>query len=178
LKADWLIGIISLSIATAILAYDARQKIWTYTSGASPTKTVQAGDIVTALPRETWTGGSPTLVFAMQVGCHWCEASADFYRRLLQDNDGHSFHPVVAMPQSPTEGAAYLRKLGLNVTDVRQADFHKLGVPGTPTLILVDGRGRVTASWVGYQPPDKQQALLNRLLPTRTAHNAQSNLKD
>src|SRR5215510_10078614 len=43
--------------------------------------------------------GGSTLVFAMQIGCHWCEASAGFYRDLIRSNSTGAVHFVAVLPQ-------------------------------------------------------------------------------
>jgi hypothetical protein len=74
----------------------------------------------------------------MQVGCAWCKLSAGFYRDLLKANAGNEFHPIAAFPQPVAEGQAFLHRLSLNISDVRETELADLGVDGTPALILVD----------------------------------------
>ena len=50
---------------------------------------------------------------------------------------------VAVFPQENGEGERYLSDLGVKVDEVEQASFGDLGISGTPTLILVDGGGKV-----------------------------------
>lgn len=72
---------------------------------------------------------------------------------------------IALVPQTAGEGQAYLKKLGVDINDVRQVSFGGLGVSGTPTLILVDGGGKVAAAWVGALPADKEDEVISRLHP-------------
>lgn len=96
-----------------------------------------------------WADHKATLVIAVQPGCRFCTASAGFYADILRSTPTQAVH-IVAMSPSPTiELQTYLRSLDLSIPELRQADFNKLGVQATPTLILVDSQGRVASHWIG-----------------------------
>ncbi len=100
------------------------------------------------LPGVNWAQNRVTLVLALAVGCHYCQESAGFYRDLIASNTHGAFRPLAVLPQEVEQSKKYLQTEGI-VTDVRQVDFGKLGVKGTPTLILVDSSGYVESEWVG-----------------------------
>lgn len=111
-----------------------------------------------------WGKNGRTLVLVLQKGCHFCSESAPFYQRLVRDTAGHEGLRLIAvLPQQVEEGKQYLNDLGVSIDEVRQAPPSDLSVRGTPTLLLVDGSGIVTDSWVGKLPPDKEAEVLNRL---------------
>jgi thioredoxin-related protein len=115
-----------------------------------------------------WQTKKPTLIIAMQVGCHWCEASAGFYRELMSADINEAFRLIIIFPQGTADSQAFLSKIGLSRVDVRQADFDKIHVLATPTLILTDPRGTIVSDWVGYQDPSKQNDIFTKLgLPNR-----------
>lgn len=96
------------------------------------------------------------LVVAVSTTCHYCSESAPFYARLTAK------HPAmtVVLPQSVDEGREYARGIGLPVGDVRQAAMRDLKIRGTPTVLLVDGRGIVQRVWEGKLKPDAEAEVL------------------
>jgi hypothetical protein len=100
----------------------------------------------------------------LQAGCHFCSESAPFYQRLARETAQKSgVHLVAVLPQDVAEGSKYLNSLGVPIEDVRQAQLDALGVSGTPTLILIDGKGVVMKSWVGKLSGDREAEVLDQL---------------
>ena len=58
------------------------------------------------------------------------------------------------------EGRKYLEGQGVQVDDVKQATLNSIGVIGTPTLLLVDGKGTVAQVWEGKLKPDQEGGVL------------------
>jgi thioredoxin-related protein len=140
----------------------------TYLLGGStrPQQKAQAPAIGSkiSVPDVDWGKNGRTLVLVLQKGCHFCSESAPFYQRLVRDTAGREgLRLVAALPQQVEEGKQYLNDLGVSINEVRQAAPNDLGVQGTPTLLLVDGSGAVTDSWVGKLPPEKEDEVLHRL---------------
>ena len=116
------------------------------------------------VPEVDWRRNGRTLLLILQKGCHFCDESAPFYRRLAHDAAGGGSPRLVAvLPQKAEEARQYLRDLDVPVEDVRQVPMRELGVKLTPTLILVNGEGVVTDSWFGRLTPDKEDEVLKRL---------------
>lgn len=116
------------------------------------------------LPDVDWERNGKTLLLVLKKGCHFCTESAPFYQRLVRETAGRGNVRLVAvLPDEVDESKQYLGDLGIPLDEVRQASPYSLGVGGTPTLILVDGAGKVSASWVGRLAPDKETDVLNRL---------------
>ncbi len=114
-----------------------------------------------AVPDVDWGRNGRTLVLVLQKGCGYCTDSAPFYQRLARE--AGSVRLVAALPDKVEVGRQYLSELAVPVEEVRQASPQALGAPGTPTLLLVDGSGVITDSWVGRLPPDKEDEVLSRL---------------
>ena len=76
---------------------------------------------------------------------------------------------VALVPQAAEEGQTYLRRLGVDVDDVRQVSLGSMGLSGTPTLILVDGDGVVSDVWVGALTTDKESEVISQLRPERVS---------
>lgn len=107
-----------------------------------------------------WSPYRKTVVLALSVGCHYCSASAPFYRALTEAAPESRVSVLALLPQEQNESNAYLRGLGLNIPAIGKADFGQLQVSGTPTLFVVDARGIVEKVWIGQLREDAQKNLL------------------
>lgn len=117
-----------------------------------------------SVPGIDWTKNDRTLLMALSRGCHFCSASAPFYKKLTQELSGRKdVGMVAAFPQPVDEARNYLSTLGVSIGDVRQLRLDSLGVLGTPTLILVDREGVVINAWRGQLSSDKEDEVFNQL---------------
>lgn len=111
-----------------------------------------------------WTKNNQTLVLALSTGCHFCSESASFYQRLVNaKSTSKTFQLIAVLPQPESDGRRYLSGLGVELDQVKQAEFATFGVQGTPTILLVDQNGEVMDSWVGKLPEPQEQEVLGRL---------------
>ncbi|MGI8470455.1 MAG: peroxiredoxin family protein [Pyrinomonadaceae bacterium] len=110
-----------------------------------------------------FSGQPKTLILALQTGCHFCNESAPFYKRLIENAKGKNIKLVAVFPQSIEESTAHLNELGLTGMEVRRSSLDNIQVSGTPTLILTNDKGEVTNFWVGKLPPDKEMEVINKL---------------
>ncbi|MGI8468345.1 MAG: hypothetical protein ACR2N3_07820 [Pyrinomonadaceae bacterium] len=85
-----------------------------------------------------FSGYPKMLVLALQTGCHFCNESAPFYKRLIEETKGKNIKLVAVFPQSVEEGTAHLNQLGLTGMEVRSSPLNNIQVSGTPTLILTN----------------------------------------
>ena len=112
-----------------------------------------------------WAAKKRTLLMALSDTCRYCTESADFYKKLAQEKAKHDDVRIIAvLPQDLSAGQAYLKKLGVTVDEVRQSPLEAVGVKATPTLVLIDDKGVVTASWVGKLPAEKETEVINQFL--------------
>lgn len=121
---------------------------------------ITSGEKLTTLDVD-WKQSDHTLVFAISSGCHFCTDSAPFYRALVQNKKNTRL--VAVLPQSVEEGKIYLQKLGVTFDEVRQMPLGKIGVHGTPTLLLMDKSGSIEKSWVGKLASEEEIDVLKRL---------------
>ena len=111
-----------------------------------------------------WGESKKSVVLALSDQCHFCSESAPFYQRLTAELAQRSDIKLIAVfPQQVGDSKQYLSKLGVPISDVRQATLDSLGVRGTPTVIIVDKNGKVQQSWVGRLSPDKESEVLSRI---------------
>lgn len=114
-------------------------------------------------PDVNWSQQSKTLIFALQTGCHFCNESTPFYKRIVETVRNKNVKLVAVFPTEIEESAKHLKELGLTDMEVRRSSLNSLQVSGTPTLILTNNKGEITDYWVGQLSPDKETEVLNKL---------------
>lgn len=115
------------------------------------------------VPDVNWSRQPKTLILALQKGCHFCNDSAPFYKRVIETVRNKNVKLIAVFPTKVDEGIAHLKELGLNGMEVKQSSLGSLQVSGTPTLILTNEKGEITNYWVGKLPPDKETEVINNL---------------
>jgi hypothetical protein len=134
-----------------------------------PSRNIQTPDdklrrgTVLRVPGIDWTDAHSTLILALSVNCRYCRASSEFYRRLLSLDGHNQFRPVALFPQSQRDAQSYLDTEHILISKIIRADFQSLGVYATPTLILVDEVGKITASWIGKLSPEEEKDVMAQL---------------
>ncbi len=108
-----------------------------------------------------WKQSKQTLILAISSTCHFCTESAPFYKKLTQSRGNTRL--VAVLPQPVEDSRKYLDHLGISVDEVRQLPLDRIGVRGTPTLILLDTFGVVRNSWIGSLPPQTELAVIRAL---------------
>jgi hypothetical protein len=110
--------------------------------------------------KENWNPSKKTVVLALQVGCHYCSASAPFYARLSKFADERGINIIAALPNSQAESRTYLSGLNLNFREVQQIDFQNISVSGTPTVFVVNDKGLVEKVWEGQLRQGDEERVL------------------
>ncbi len=124
-----------------------------------PTQARAGMNIKQSLPGVDWAKNKRTLVLALSTQCHFCTESAPFYQS-VQKERAKDLKLVAVLPQAVDEGRKYLEGQGVQVDDVKQAPLNAIGVIGTPTLLLVDGKGTVAQVWEGKLQADQEGGVL------------------
>ncbi|PYP86441.1 MAG: hypothetical protein DMF61_13225 [Blastocatellia bacterium AA13] len=162
-NAEFLSNIAIIVVAILLTVVVVKRFIINSPTSAPEMKEVAVGDKL-SIPNVSWEKSRRTLIIVLAQGCHFCAESAPFYRRLTEEvKKPGDVRFMALLPQSRTEGQKYLSDLGIPIQDIEQADLGSINVRGTPTLILVDNSGIVTASWVGKLEPDKEADVINKL---------------
>jgi hypothetical protein len=115
------------------------------------------------LSGEDWSKQPKTLVLALQTTCHFCNESASFYKRIIDEVQAKNIKLIAVLPTGVEESKAHLDELGLNGIEIKSMPLDSIRVGGTPTLILTNDKGEVTDFWVGKLAPDKEAELINKL---------------
>lgn len=169
-----LIANLSIAIAATLLSivlvkgylFNNLNNPKTNTSPAIAGNLLQKGTKI-SLRNIDWQKNGRTLLLALSTTCHFCTESAPFYQHLVKE---HGQAQLIALvPQTVDEGKSYLKNLGVQVDDVRQASPDETGITGTPTLILVDRDGKIANSWVGVLSENSEREVLNQLIPERAS---------
>lgn len=110
------------------------------------------GKVLAAPPGISWGDRDHTLIIAIQDGCRYCESSLPFYRDLTAlEKGGETLrHISIIMPDQASIEEAYLKQAGLDsVPHTAGVSLASVDVTGTPTLLLVDSKGKIQKEWIG-----------------------------
>jgi hypothetical protein len=118
---------------------------------------IQPGTKV-SLPGMDWSKNGQTLLLAVSDKCHFCTESAPFYQHLAREHGKTRL--VAVLPQPVADGRDYFAKMNVSIDEIRQDALGSLGVRGTPTLILVNGKGIAIKSWVGKLTADREAEVI------------------
>lgn len=115
------------------------------------------------LSNVNWEQQPKTLVLVLQTGCHFCNESAPFYKRIIESVQNKNVKLIAVFPTDSEKSKIHLNDLGINNIEVRRSSLEGLQVSGTPTLILVNEKGKVMDYWVGKLSPTKEDEVINKL---------------
>lgn len=125
------------------------------------------GQVIT-LPGVQFHPAHDSLVLGISTSCHFCNESLPFYKRFAEQASG-KVEFIAVLPQTQTEGEKYLKDAGLTGVRVVSAKLSTIGVNDTPTILLVDGAGKVKSAWVGLLDDAAQQKVVAAALPQAVA---------
>jgi thioredoxin-related protein len=109
---------------------------------------------------------SRTLILALDKDCVYCERSAGFYKRLLdqQATSAGNTQLVAILPNDDWEAKQYLRKEGLErLPHLSNVKLGQLKINALPALILVDRLGRVLESWSGQLDDEREKQVVEAI---------------
>ena len=146
-----------------------------FASRAPAPNEVKAGDQLPGLHAYNWKAHDRTLVLALRNGCHFCEDSMPFYRRLakLEQSNQIGAHLIAVFPDDPTVVRQVVETQQLSIEVVAAFDLGQVKVQATPTLFLVDEQGRVSKVWMGELPPAEEAEVIAAISKPSTAESRQ-----
>ena len=117
------------------------------------------------LPGAAPANSQPTLVLALSKNCRFCQESVGFYQKLtaFKNASPQGLRMVAVLPDSKEEAASYLKEHGIGADEVISMEVAKLGVRGTPTLLLLDGQNKLEELWVGKLDNSQESQVIDRL---------------
>jgi hypothetical protein len=95
-----------------------------------------------------FTRKDKTLLIAISSTCHFCEESQPFYRQLAT-MPSVATNLVAVLPMPLRDAEDYVHTSISPSLRATSASLGSIGVSSTPTLLLVDGQGKVEQVWVG-----------------------------
>jgi hypothetical protein len=104
-----------------------------------------------------------SLLVAISTNCHFCKDSLPFYKELSARASG-KLDVIAVLPQPLSESQAFLQRADVSATRVVSANLSLLGIRGTPTILLVDGHGKVQEEWQGFLDDHGRQQVISRVL--------------
>jgi thioredoxin-related protein len=133
--------------------------------GAPPQ--AEVGEQFDQLRQVVPAGSEQALVVAVSPGCHFCNDSMPFYKRLIDERNqkGSGVKIIAAVPaeEAKAEEAQKFAAVGAQPDQFVHVDFASIKVPGTPTILLVDKQGKVLNVWVGKQESGGEEEILETL---------------
>lgn len=149
-KIELITNLVVIVVGVAVLGFFARNYFLNRELSRNLTQP-KIGDQLPSLSEVNWNADGQTLLLVIRKGCHYCEESMPFYRRLIElGKQGQlSAHIVAVLPDSAEEAKGFMENQAISTDFVPGVPLEKLSVPGTPTLILADSNGRVLHVWVG-----------------------------
>ena len=128
---------------------------------------IEKGEKYAELKGVVPAGANRALVVAVQPGCHFCNESMPFYKRLIDERNqkGSQLKFVAAVPgdDAKAQEAEKFSAAGTQPDSMVKLDFAAIKVPGTPTLLLVDNSGKVLDVWVGKLDDSREKEVLKVL---------------
>jgi len=123
---------------------------------------VKVGDQLPGLHAYNWKAHDRTLVLALRSGCHFCEASMPFYRKLAQlEQSNHTgVHLIAMFTDDPAIVRQVVETQQLTIEVVPGFELGQVKVQATPTLMLVDEQGRVSKVWMGELPAAEEAEVI------------------
>jgi hypothetical protein len=152
-QVSFILMCLALSVAAGMHVMAARKAT---AAAARPPVPFETGRQI-RLPAAAHDGGrAAAAVLMLSTQCRFCTESMGFYRRIAglpAMQTGKIRLSVISLqPKGLME--EYLQTHSLPVHAIFTVPEAGVGVPGTPTLILLDRHGTVTRSWFGALPPD------------------------
>lgn len=158
--------IVVCAIAAVLMSLNLRDRFFPQRPPGTPPP-VEKGEQFAQLKQVVPAGASRALVVAVQPGCHYCNDSMPFYKRLLDERNQKSsqvkFIAAVPSDEAKAEESQKFATVGAQPDGMVKLDFNAVKVPGTPTLLLVDNNGKVLNVWVGRLEPDMEKEVLAEL---------------
>jgi hypothetical protein len=130
-------------------------------AGARP-QPFKAGETFPSLAGLKHEDGKSSLLLVVRSTCRFCKDSVPFYQALVQQvHDAKAPVQVVGVClESDKACHDYFAQTGVPVDVTIGAPNGLERIEGTPTIVMLDPRGKVTGTWVGALQEDRQKAVL------------------
>jgi hypothetical protein len=133
-------------------------------STQQPVDSVREGERLSVTGYD-WAQANTTALLAINSRCHFCEDSLPFYRTLgnVARHAKGSFR-VIAVSTEPSETlTVYLQNHSVDLQGVYKYSLSKLGIRGTPTVLVLDRNGVVRSVFSGKLDRAREGQLMSRI---------------
>ena len=122
----------------------------------------EAGDEIPSIEGVDFKAADKTLLVVMKSDCPYCTASSEFYRRLLDEREGHKKGVQILFVGTDIDQRfdQYLGENRLPTASIVRVSSGQLKIRGTPTILLVDKAQRVEKVWEGKVPPQIENEVV------------------
>lgn len=104
------------------------------------------------------------MLLFLQSDCQYCTKGANFYSDIVEETaDKFDVKVLAVSSEKDARFQTYLREIGLENIETRQANFTEVGIEGTPTLAIIDKNGIVQNVWKGTLSPKEQSEVRQNL---------------
>lgn len=144
---------------TCIVILSAVARNWYSGPDRASVTGYRVNDQVRGINPDVYRGSERTLLLFVRSTCHFCTASMDLYRRVV-DAAGHSTRIVAVGPETQETLRKYFADNHVAISAAVNSSFTTALISATPTLLLVNGSGRILNIWVGQLPkPDEDRVM-------------------
>ena len=160
-KIDLITNILTIIVAILLIGLFVQRYIFPSNAGErSKSPTIGKAILVDNLDTSK---SSKNVLIVMMKGCRFCEESMDFYKHLIQQNQGNDVKIVAVFPPGSKDIETYLKTHGVIGIEVKYSELSQLEVDGTPTIIITDENGKIAKSWVGKLSSEKEMEVTSFL---------------
>lgn len=114
------------------------------------------------LPGVDFTRKNKTLLIAISSTCHFCQESQPFYSQLTH-TPGVTANLIAVLPMPQSDAENYVHSTISPSLQVVSASLATIGVNSTPTLLLVDSKGKIEKAWIGKLDDVGQKQVRSQL---------------
>lgn len=105
-----------------------------------------------------------SFILILNTDCKYCNASMDFYKKLANTKYDTESNQLLALFLQPEEIVdKYVKDKSFLIRSIPSANFEKLNVGLTPTIVVVNRQRQIIKSWFGQLPADKEQEVIDFL---------------
>lgn len=157
-QKDFVVNVLIIAATLAIV-----WNIWSYFRPATGNGNVPAKGSEFKVAEFDPAGSQINVLIFLRTGCAFCENSMPFYRRIAELSNTANVKVITFFEHSDLEASEYLKRFQLMNVGISWTNFDSLGIKGTPTIILLDGSGKVAKSWVGQLDDASEREIENLL---------------
>lgn len=167
LKARWLTELAYIAVGCAVVW----SSLWLYgrwdqyrrsQTLPAPGKSLVENGSLLSLEGVNFATSPVSLIIVSSPVCRYCLASKEFHTKLIASANAAGIPAYVVIP-SLRGSSQYLKEISVTANATREYRQMNLFVSGTPTILAIDGSGRVRDTWSGFATPADQSEIANLL---------------